>query len=545
MPAPRGRRGPGDGVQGAPEGAVDALLGGAEGTGGADAGGAHEADAEAKPKADPAVSGWRRVLQGNRVLWVLVAVAVGSLVAGVALTFVIVSPGQAAADAKAPEPGLITVPVESRELSNDVVIRGDAAFADAVEVKIETGDLGGPAVVTGRVPEVGATLEAGSIALEVTGRPVIVLPGELPAYRTLRAGLSGPDVTQLKHALQALGIDPGDVSSDVFDQATADAVAALYDRVGYPLPEAPEGTAESVRSARDGVRAAEESVAAAEQQLAQAQAGPSEVERIQQDNNVRAAERNLEAAKKGGEGAPSVADAEDALRLAQAERDAALAPRDPAAERGAVDAAYAQLDAARELLGEAETGTLAFLPMSETLYLDELPRRVDEVMVERGTVLSGAALRVSGATLTINGSAAESDANLLAEGDAGVIAMPDGSELEAKVVKVAPRKAEGGENAESGPRYDVVLSPVKPSDEQVQQLRDQNVRVTIKIGSTDGAVLAVPIAALTAGAGGESRVEVAEGEETRLVVVETGLAAEGFVEITGEIAEGDLVVVGR
>lgn len=55
--------------------------------------------------ADPAVSGWRRVLHGNRALWVLAAVAVVSLVAGVALSAVIVSPGQAAADAKPPEPG--------------------------------------------------------------------------------------------------------------------------------------------------------------------------------------------------------------------------------------------------------------------------------------------------------------------------------------------------------------------------------------------------------------------------------------------------------
>ena len=59
--------------------------------------------------------------------------------------------------------------------------------------------------------------------------------------------------------------------------------------------------------------------------------------------------------------------------------------------------------------------------------------------------------------------------------------------------------------------------------------------------------------------GGESRVEVVEGDPragteatTRLVTVETGLAAEGAVEVrpvpepgAGTLAEGDLVVVGR
>ena len=197
------------------------------------------------------------------------------------------------------------------------------------------------------------------------------------------------------------------------------------------------------------------------------------------------------------------------------------------------------------MLEEAETGTLAFLPVSEVLYLDELPRRVDEVMVERGTIVSSAAMLVSGATLAITASAAESDATLLTAGDVATLAMPDGGELEATITSVEPRKAEGGESAESGPRYDVVLAPVNPTAEQVDALRGQNLRVTISIGATDGEVLAVPLAALTAGPGGESRVEVVDGEDTRLVEVETGLSAEGFVEIIGDIAEGDRVVVGQ
>lgn len=494
--------------------------------------------------ADPAVQGWRRVLRGNRVLWVLAAVAIASLVAGVGLSFLIVSPGQAAADAAAPDAGPITVPVELRALSNDVTIRGDAAFADSVEVKLETGDLGGPAVVTGRVPEVGATLGPAAIALEVTGRPVIVLPGELPGYRTLRAGLSGPDVTQLKQALQSIGIDPGDLGSNVYDSATAAAVAALYDRVGYPLPEAPEGSADSVRSAREAVSGAEASVASAEQALAAAASGPTVVERLQLDNAVRSAERALAAAQATGDPV-AIGDAEDALNLARVQRDAGLAGRDASAERAALDSARSQRDAAYELLEEAETGRLAFLPVSEVLYLQDLPRRVDEVMVQRGTIVQSAAMLVSGATLAIKASAAESDAKLLKAGDVASLAMPDGSELSATVTSVEPRKAAGGESAEAGPRYDVVLAPVKPTDAQVEALRGQNVRVKISIGATEGEVLAVPLAALTAGPGGESRLEVQEGAETRIVEVTTGLAAGGFVEVTGEVAEGDLVVVGR
>ena len=61
-------------------------------------------------------------------------------------------------------------------------------------------------------------------------------------------------------------------------------------------------------------------------------------------------------------------------------------------------------------------------------------------------------------------------------------------------------------------------------------------------------MLAVPLAALTAGPGGESRVEVARNGTTELVEVEVGLVAQGYAEVSavnGSLAAGDLVVVGE
>lgn len=506
-------------------------------------------------KADPSVVGWRRVLHGNRALWVLAAVAVVSLVAGVALSSVIVSPGQAAADAKPPEPGLITVPVELRSLSNDVTLRGDVTYADSVEVTLESGDRGGPAVVTGRVPEVGATLEPGSVALEVAGRPVIVLPGDLPAYRSLRLGLGGPDVMQLKDALRSLGIDPG--GSNTFDAATAAAVGELYARVGYPAPEPAEGSAAAVRGARDGVRSAEEGLASAQRALSAAASGPTEAVRIQLDNAVRNAEIALRAAENppatpatdttpaipGKPDPVEVARLQGELRLAQAEREAGLAARDTSGESSAIGFAQRALDDARQALKLAEDGTLTHLPSSEVIYLAALPRRVDEVMTKRGSIAQSAVMRVSGAELTLAASAAESDAKLLKVGDAATVTLDDIT-LEATVKSIAPRKTSG---KEAGARFDVNLALVDPTPEQMEAMQGQNVRIAIPIGATAGEVLAVPAAALTAGAGGESRVEVfVPGEkDTRLVSVTTGLAAEGFVEISGEIEEGEQVVVGR
>lgn len=499
--------------------------------------------------AKPLATGWGRLLQGNRVIWVIAAVAVVSLVAGIALSRFIISPADAASNAAAPEGGLITVPVEFRALSNNVTIRGDANYADSVDVTLETGDIGGPAVVTGQVPEVGASLGPASVALEVVGRPVIVLPGDLPVYRTLRIGVSGPDVLQLKQALQSLGINPGNVASNVFDSATAAGVAALYATVGYPAPESPEGTTENIASANEGIANAQDGLTAANLALQKAKAGPSQVDVIEQGNLVAAAERAVEEACVTTPDATCV-DKQEALTLAQAVSAQVLAPGDTSAESAAVASANRALTAARKLLTEAQQGALTYLPASEVLYLSGLPRRVDEVTVSRGSIVTASVMRVSGATLVVDASAAESDANLLEVGDRAVLTMPDDSEHGATITSIEPHKSDSGSADTS--RFDVLLEPDELTPEQLQILQGNNVKVSIAVGETDGEVLAVPLAALTAGAGGEARVEVVDpagdGEETILIEVETGLAADGFVEITpvdGKLEEDDLVVVGR
>jgi multidrug efflux pump subunit AcrA (membrane-fusion protein) len=497
----------------------------------------------------------RLALTGHRLVWFVAGVAVLSLVAGIVLSRLVVSPAQAAADAEPPEAGPITVPVERRTLDNDVTLRADATYDDAVSVKIETGDLGGPAVVTGQVPEVGAELGAANVALEIAGRPVIVLPGELPAYRSLRVGVSGPDVLQLKAALGAVGIDPGRADSDLYDAATASAVEKLYAQVGYPAPSAAEEATLAVSSAREGVRAAEDALDGARAALSAAQTGASDVEKLQADNAVRAAQRAVAAAQaEGGD----VAGAQDELRLAQAQRAELDRPSQTAAESAGVESARRQLTDAQEALEEARTQTLTALPASEVLFLAGLPRRVDEVQVERGSTIEGPVMSVSGATLVLEASAAASDAELLEVGAAATLTLPDDSEATATVTTVEPASAakdgEGeGEEKEGGSgRYTVSLTPDALTPEQVTALQGQNVRIRVPVSSTGGEVLAVPLAALTAGPGGESRVEVRRGSgadaTTELVDVETGLAAQGFVEIVsadGELDEGDLVVVGE
>lgn len=504
-----------------------------------------ELDADADEKADTSrVSGWGRIFRGNRTLWIVAAVAVVSLVAGLLIgTFVV-----AGADARreAPEPGLVTVPVAFGELTNDVTIRADVGYADAVDVTLDTSSVGGPAVVTGQVPQVGAELSSLSVALEITGRPVIVLPGELPAYRTLRFGVSGPDVVQLKQALAAVGIDAGDASSDRFDQSTADAIGQLYADVGYPVPPAPEGADDAFRAAQDGVRAAEDGLASARQQLARAGSGPDPVSVLRADNAIASLQRQIADARAN---APElVPDLEGELAVAKLERQQLFAGVDTSAEQSMVDSAIGQVDAAYESLERARQEIQPYLPSSEVLYLTQLPRRVDDVRVARGDVLSGMAMTVSGASVRLTGGAAEADARLLTVGAEGVFELADGTEHIATITEITP-------GSDSSARWQIIMEPQPLTGEQIGQLQGSNVRVRIAVGATEGAVLSVPLAALSAGPGGESRVEVVDGDpregtsaRTRLVIVEPGLAVPGAVEVTpveGELAEGDLVVVGR
>jgi hypothetical protein len=95
----------------------------------------------------------------------------------------------------------------------------------------------------------------------------------------------------------------------------------------------------------------------------------------------------------------------------------------------------------------------------------------------------------------------------------------------------------------------VVLSPAGLSDAQVRALAGSNVRVVIPVGTTAGNVLAVPIAAVSVGPGGSSRVQVVDGRgHASFVEVTTGLAAQGDVEVAsaaGALKAGDKVVVGK
>jgi hypothetical protein len=300
-------------------------------------------------------------------------------------------------------------------------------------------------------------------------------------------------------------------------------VAQPFQRAGYEPPAPAEEAAAELTVARDAVDAAEDLLESAEDALDSAAAGPSESEPIAAQHRVDVAERALDDARVTGD-RDAIADAEVELAMAEADQDTLLAPADTSAERAARDTARIELGDARDALREAQQRAGTPLPASEVHYLPSLPRRVDDIQVARGDVAEGAVMSVSGAELQITVQVSEVDRQLLSERMTAILDLPTGE----ATGTIADIRAAEDENATG---YEVAISPEELTPEQVDEARSSNVRVTIPVGSTEGEVLAVPLAALTAGPGGESRVEVQRDGRSELVELTVGLVAEGYAEV--------------
>ena len=79
----------------------------------------------------------------------------------------------------------------------------------------------------------GSVVDRGTPAFRVDNRPVVLLIGTLPLYRTLAAGVSGADVRQLEENLSALGLT-GFTVDDEYTATTAAAVRRWQRVLGLP-----------------------------------------------------------------------------------------------------------------------------------------------------------------------------------------------------------------------------------------------------------------------------------------------------------------------
>lgn len=609
--------------------------------------------AEEQWVAGPAADGRRR----RRAAIAVVAIAAASAVGGALVGSRLQSPADAASDRKAPPASRITVRVDERTLSSTLTLAGEISYREptpialAGSVALAEGDT---AVMT-RVPEQDQPVAEGDALFEISGRPVFVLQGELPMYRSMGPGSVGDDVLQLETALARLGYAVGTVDT-TFDTATEAAVDSFYAAKGFQsaAPSAEED--DRLRSLREAVRQADESVRQAKTTLDSAGEGTAGAELLDAQLSARRAHDAVPAAEDAANRA--YAEASSAISTASADRDVAAGTRDradaalnaalqPGAvdpetgepytqaavdmlaaardeavaalnradtavndavrnregvaaqgdtsiqeavdasaladarladaakspqltnEQSAVDAANRTLwDATVELqAAEAEIGTR--VPAGELVFLPTLPLTVTEVTSSPGGAASGTLATVSSAETEVVARVARADAALVTEGLPVVIAVRDAdTELPGKVSYVGPPRPEpssgngeegfpggggGGGEDESTGRLQVIVVPDDPS--AATNFVFQSVRIRLDVGSTNGDVLVVPVAAVSVAGDGTSRVEVERSPvtetsqgETEFVTVEVGLTAEGLVEVRpaggATLEAGDRVVVG-
>jgi multidrug efflux pump subunit AcrA (membrane-fusion protein) len=181
------------------------------------------------------------------------------------------------------------------------------------------------------------------------------------------------------------------------------------------------------------------------------------------------------------------------------------------------------------------------IPVDEIVFLPLLPVRVEELKTNVGNVASGPIMTVTDNQLAIDSSLALDAAPLVKPG------MPvsiDEQALGIKAQGVVKRVAETpGTHGVDG--YHIYFE-VRVT-ETVRPLEGFSLRLTIPVESTKGTVLTVPMSALSLSAGGKSRVQVQDKDELRYVVVEPGLSADGFVQVTpvdGNLEPGQLVLIG-
>jgi hypothetical protein len=184
----------------------------------------------------------------------------------------------------------------------------------------------------------------------------------------------------------------------------------------------------------------------------------------------------------------------------------------------------------QEANGMTEDGQLA---KGEVVFIPE-PVRVAAVGGVAGQASTEAAIEVTSQQQAINADVALEDATLLAAGDVVTVELPDGSTVEATVAEIGAAQTD----EQGTTTVPVAITTTEPLDLPTGTPVD----VLVGVVSAEN-VLAVPVEAVLAVAEGGYAVEVRDGSSTRLVGVELGAFADGMVEITGDVAEGDEVVV--
>jgi len=462
---------------------------------------------------------------------VLFAGTAGVILGGVVVGVMLLAWGSTAKQtaAKAPLPPA-TAEVTRTTLVETKKVSGTLSYGDPLFVNATM-----PGMLTWIAP-VGSMVEQGEPLFKVNEQPVVTVYGSVPLYRTLRDGSEGVDVQQLEKNLAELGYT-GFTVDDTYDSATAKAVSTWQADLGLPETGAvelgqlvftpgPIRIAEQMARVGDVVSGGGVSVLNSDTDLAQAVIDLKDA----QEAYDKAANylKYLQTSQ-------MIPQAETRLLLRQTRNGwkyetKTILFKGPAPEDWIIEAEN-DLALKKAKLEDAQRTH------------DSLKNGIQPEVFDGGGV---SVLSYTSTTKLVTVELDVADQALAVEGRKVTVTVPSQEAVEGEISQVGTV---------------VMAQSITPNTTTQSTISDPRIEVTVTIadqkalGSLDAApvdvdflseerkdVLAVPVAALLALPEGGFGVEIVDGDTTRIVAVETGMFAGGWVEISGQgIAEGMLV----
>ena len=486
---------------------------------------------------------------------------------------------------------LTTVSIQQGDLSKKEEYNGTLRQTDS---KILKTPIAG--VVT-YIPEEGTVVNYGEVLFAVDNKPVILVEGSIPFYRTLDLNSKpGPDVLQLEKALQFLAYASEDfIPDETFDEITSAMLNALY--IDYKIDTKSEITSTeqvAINLKESAVEAIEKTIEDGGTTLTQVNDKKKKLDDAKEtaieestawqaaDTAIKSAEQSLtlyrdtsnpKTKEKTADGTldGAIEDLEQSIeeqkRIQNLEKgkesgiDATEALAIETAQKGYDDTLKAYndgVDQVAELAKEKEElEELMLSSKSETFsptnaYAAKSPLIVGSYINNLGSavLLNSQLYNISSIGIEVVFQVDATDQETVSLGDSVEIELPTDERVPTIITFIDQVVTQ----TQAGDFIEVTLDVLNPESIEVYDQAPVKVFVTTEVSEN---VLYVPVNALIALAEGGYAVEIFSGDvegevfdgdsgtDTTYVAVEIGVFTDGFVEIIGNFQKGQLVVVPR
>ena len=440
------------------------------------------------------------------------------------------------------------------------------------------------------LPEEGSVVNFGEVLFIIDNKPVILLQGSIPFYRTLDLNSDpGVDIQQVEEALVYLGYaDSTFVPDEVFDEQTSKMLNTLY--IDYGIDTKSEITPTEqvlINQKQDEIELLENTVSDGGTTLSEVnnkkkllddakenatkenaawQAAENEIERIQNlideltyesmsedtragrkaqyEEDIKTQERiqTREAGKESG------IDATEQLAIDNAQKayDDTLESYNEGVDRDA------ELAKAREELNELQLSSISETFSPTNAFASKTPIIAGSIINDLGSAvaLNSPLYNISSVGIEVVFQVDATDQETVTLGKNVEIELPTDERVPTVITFIDQVVTQ----TQAGDFIEVVLEVLNPEEVEAYDQAPVKVFLTTEVSEN---VLYVPVNALLALAEGGYALEVYEGVaegstfegesgvDTTYVAVEIGVFTDGFVEVIGNIQEGQLVVVPR